>query len=144
MIDISVKEKIISLYYDEKLTSKSISIKLKVSCPYITKIIKADNRYIKEKERRKKETSIRKRKLNIECINRKRQLKKNERLDGYIELLHIQASNELSGRRTINNRAFKKWNSSIYGYHSRSNEFKLKDEFKNKTSYAVPKKIKWN
>lgn len=140
----TIKEKIISLYYDEKLNNKTISIKLKVSTPYITKIIKADQRYIVEKERRKKETSLRKRQQNMECIKRKRQIAKNERLDGYMELQHIQASSELSGRRTINNRAFKKWNSSIYAFHSRTNEFRLKDEFKEKTSYAVPKKIKWD
>lgn len=140
----TIKEKIISLYYDEKLDNKTISIKLKVSTPYITKIIKADQRYIIEKERRKKETLLRKRRQNMECIKRKRQITKNERLDGYMELQHIQASSELSGRRTINNRAFKKWNSSIYAFHSRTNEFRLKDEFKEKTSYAVPKKIKWD
>lgn len=140
----TVKEKIISLYYDEKMSNKTISIKLKVSTPYITKIIKADQRYIKEKNRRKKETSIRKRQQNIECIKRKRQIVKNERLDGYMELQHIQASSELSGKRTINNRAFKKWNSSIYSYHSRTNEFRLKNEFKERTSYAVPKRIKWD
>lgn len=140
----TVKEKIISLYYDEKLNNKEISTKLKVSTPYITKIIKTDQRYNCEKQRRKKETSIRKKQQNIKCIKRKRQIEKNERLDGYMELQHIQASSELSGRRTINNRAFKKWNSSIYDYHGRTNEFRLKNEFKNKTSYAVPKKIKWD
>lgn len=140
----TVKEKIISLYYDEKMSNKTISIKLKVSTSYITKIIKADQRYITEKNRRKKETSIRKRQQNIECIKRKRKIARDERLDGYMELKHIQASRELSGRRTINNRAFKKWNSSIYDYHYRTNEFRLKNEFKEKTSYAVPKKIKWD
>lgn len=140
----TIKEKIIFLYYDERMNNKTISIKLKVSTQYITKIIKKDQRYISEKERRKKESSLRKKQQNMECIKRKRQIARNERLDGYMELQHIQASSELSGKRTINNRAFKKWNSSIYDYHGRTNEFRLKNEFKNKTSYAVPKKIKWD
>lgn len=139
-----VKEKIISLYYDKKMNNKTISIKLKVSTQYITKIIKTDQRYISEKERRKKETSIRKKQQNIKCIKRKREIAKNERLDGYMELQHIQASSELSGRRTINNKAFKKWNSSIYDYYNRAKEFRLKEEFKDRASYAVPKKIKWD
>ena len=46
--------------------------------------------------------------------------KRKQRKDGdiaYAQLrqMHIQASRELSGgRKTINNRAFRKWNSSIY------------------------------
>lgn len=140
----TVKEKIILLYYDEKLNNKEISAKLKVSTPYITKIIKTDQRYNCEKVQRKKESSIRKKKKNMECIKRKREKEKNERLDGDMELKHIQASMELSEKRTINNRDFKKWNSSIYDYHGKTNEFRLKNEFINKTSYAVPKKIKWD
>ena len=57
---------------------------------------------------------------------------------------HRQATSELSGRRTINNRAFKKWNTSIYEYHNRTKEFRVKEEFKNAMSYSVPKKIKWD
>lgn len=60
-----------------------------------------------------------------------------------LDYLHNQASCELSQRRTINNRAFKKWNSSVYQYHNKTKEYRLKEEFKNKISYAVPKKIKW-
>ena len=85
-----------------------------------------------------------KRKKNIECINKRRKKLKDENLDDSMKLKHIQAAGELSGKHTINNRALKKWNSSIYDYHSKTNEFRLKEEFKNKTSYAMPKKIKWN
>lgn len=140
----NLKEKIIALYYDEKMSNKSISTRLKVSTQYITKIIKKDNRYIHEKERRKSESAERKKKKNIECINKRRKKLKDENLDDSMKLKHIQAAGELSGKHTINNRALKKWNSSIYDYHSKTNEFRLKEEFKNKTSYAMPKKIKWN
>ena len=140
----SIKEKIILLYYDKKMNNKSISIKLKVSTQYITKIIKTDHRYIDEKIRRKNETKLRKKKKNIECITRKRKILKNEKLDGFMELQHIQATAELSGRRTINTRAFRNWNSSIYKFHNKTKEYRLKEEFKDKSSYAVPKKIKWD
>ena len=144
MLDMNVKEKIILLYYDEKMNNKSISIKLKVSTQYITKIIKTDHRYIDEKIRRKNETKLRKKKKNIECITRKTKMLKNETLDGFMELQHIQATAELSGRRMINNRAFRNWNGSIYEFHNTTKEYQLKEEFKHKTSYCVPKKIKWN
>lgn len=51
---------------------------------------------------------------------------------------------EMSGRKTINNRAFRKWNSSIYEFYSRTKEYRIKKDFENKVSYAVPKKIKWD
>lgn len=140
----SVKDEIIALYYDKKMTNKLISIKLNVSSQYITKIVKTDNRYIDEKIRRKNENLIKRKVQKNEYIKRKRQILKNERLNDFVELQHRQASGELSGKHTINNRAFKKWNSSIYDYHGRTNEFRVKEEFKDKTSYAVPKKIKWD
>ena len=139
----NTKEEIINLYYEEKMTNKSISTKLNVSLPYITKIIKTDNRYQNEKLRRKNESAIKQKRRNIECIKRKRNVLRNERINGIMELQHMQDVIELSGRHTINNRAFKKWNTSIYQYYDRTKEFRVKQELKSKTSYAVPKRIKW-
>lgn len=139
----NTKEEIINLYYERKMTNKSISTKLNVSLPYITKIIKTDNRYQNEKLRRKNESAIKQKRRNIECIKRKRNVLRNERINGIMELQHMQDVIELSGRHTINNRAFKKWNTSIYQYYDRTKEFRVKQELKSKTSYAVPKRIKW-
>lgn len=50
---------------------------------------------------------------------------------------------ELSGRKTINNYAFRNWNSSIYGFHEKTKEYRVQKELMDKISYAVPKKIKW-
>lgn len=47
-------------------------------------------------------------------------------------------------KRTINNRAFRNWNSSIYEYYNKTKEYRIKKEFEHKTTYAVPKKIKWD
>ena len=139
----NTKEEIINLYYERKMTNKSISTKLNVSLPYITKIIKTDNRYQNEKLRRKNESAIKQKRRTIECIKRKRNVLRNERINGIMELQHMQDVIELSGRHTINNRAFKKWNTSIYQYYDRTKEFRVKQELKSKTSYAVPKRIKW-
>lgn len=78
--------------------------------------------------------------------NKKRRNKNrenNEQIDAKLNLLHIQDSIELSSRRTINNRAFRNWNPSIYKFHDRTKEYRLKEEMKDKVSYAVPKKINW-
>lgn len=140
------KEMIIVSYYEERLNTITISKNLNVSKQYVSKIIRTDNRYCDEKKKRKEESAIRQKQRNIQYITKNRQMKKsaNERIDAFLEMQHIQASSELSGRKTINNRAFKKWNSSIYEFHNRTKEFRLKEEFKDKTSYAVPKKIKWD
>lgn len=140
------KEKIIISYYEKRLNTIAISKNLKVSEQYVSKVIRTDNRYNDEKNRRKQESAIRQKQRNINCIKKNRQIKRsnNEMLDGFMEIQHRQAAGELSGRKTINNRALKKWNSSIYEYHNRTKEFRIKKEFKNRTSYAIPKKIKWD
>ena len=86
------KDEIIYLYYEKKMRSKAISEKISVSTAYITKIIKCDLRYDEEKNRRKKESKIKQKKRNIECIKKNRIKQRNMRLDGIIEMQHIQAS----------------------------------------------------
>lgn len=49
------KEKIILLYYNENKKIVVISKELKVSKQYVSKIIKLDDRYFIEKEKRKNE-----------------------------------------------------------------------------------------
>lgn len=138
------KERIIVFYYEEKLKTIEIANKLKVTKQYVSKVIKTDSRYINEKTTRKLETTIRHRNQKKEFARKKRQSSKNERLDASMDILHRQASFELSKGRTINNRAFRNWNSSIYDYHDRAKEYRVKKDFENKVSYAVPKKIKWD
>lgn len=138
------KERIILFYYEEKLNTIEISNKLNVSKQYVSKVIKTDSRYVSEKATRKIETIERHRNQKREFARRKRQISKNERLDAALEVLHRQASFELSKGRTINNRAFRNWNSSIYKFHNRTKEYRLRKDFDNRVSYAVPKKIKWD
>lgn len=135
----SNKSEIIVLYYEHKLNIIEISNKLNVTKQYVSKIVKNDSRHINEKEQRKRQNKIKRREYQKEYKSKKRKENSND----ILLYLHAQATAELSSRRTINNRAFKKWNSSIYGYYSKTKEFRIKEEFKNKVSYATPKKIKW-
>ena len=137
------KEKIIYLYYEKKLKEKVISEKIKVSTSYITKVIRTDVKYNEEKNRRKQESKLKQKKRNIECIKRKRLKQKRDGLDDFIKRQHIQSSYELSGRKTISNRAFRNWNPSIYRFHSKTSEYRVREELLDKISYAVPKRIKW-
>ena len=57
---------------------------------------------------------------HMQYIAKKKKSKEKDGDIAYAQLrqMHIQASRELSGgRKTINNRAFRKWNSSIYNYN---------------------------
>ena len=50
---------------------------------------------------------------------------------------------ELSGgRKTISNRAYRDWNTSIYNYNEKSKSYVLKKEVT--VGADVPKRIKWS
>lgn len=139
------KERIKKLYYEKRLNIVMISQKLHISKQYVSKIVRNDTRYELERTKRKDENVIKQKRRNIQCIikNRKKKKFKADQIKAFMEKQHFQATRELSGRKTINNRAFRNWNSSIYQFHNRSKEYRVKQEFKDRISYAVPKKIKW-
>lgn len=75
----------------------------------------------------------------IEILERKK--KKDDIACEQLRQAHIQATMELSrGRKTISNRAFREWNSSIYQYNKKTNAYHLKKGII--TGFDVPKKIK--
>ena len=117
---------ICELYFQSKMSFSEISRKFDICVSQVSRIVRKNENYINEKNKRIQETKD----------------KNDEK--AILDYLHNQASAELSGRRTISNRAFKNWNSSIYEFHNRTKEFRLKKEFKERVSYAVPKKIKWD
>lgn len=138
------KDKILFLFFEEKLTTIEIASQLKVTKQYISKVVRQDTRYTKERENRKLENKQKQKQRVVDYIYKKRKQQKQDRLNGEVELLHFQASCEMSKRKFINNRAFRNWNSSIYGYYEKTKEYRVKKEFEDKVSYAVPKKIKWD
>ena len=137
----SKKEQILFLYFEKKMAAIEISKEVNVVKSYVTKILKKDERYATEKLRRKEDTKIRKKNFNRENMRKVR--KRDSDLNNILKIQHIQDSCELSSRRTINNQAFRNWNSSIYQFYNRTKEYRIIDELKDKTSYAVPQKIKW-
>lgn len=138
----SKKDEIITLYFEEKLTAIEISRKINVVQSYITKVIKQDSRYQNEKERRKNKNKENQKIIHKEYMRKVRKI--NSINYEILKAQHYQASIEVSGRKTINNRAFRNWNSSIYRFHERTKKYRVKEELKDKISYAIPKKIKWD
>ena len=140
----SNKEKIINLFFNKKLSIVEIAGKLNITKQYVSKIVRQDFIYTQERENRKLKNKEKQKKRVKDYIYKKRKKERQERLNAMVEMQHIQASMELSGRNTINNRAYRNWNSSIYEYHNKTKDYRVKKDYEDKVSYAVPKKIKWD
>ncbi len=139
------KQRIKELYFEKKLNMIEIANDLKISKQYISKILRQDNRFIIEKENRKQNSIAKQKTRNIECIKKTRQKNREEKENenAILKLKHQQASRELSKGPDINVRALLKWNSSIYEYKVESKVYRMRQNFENKVSYVLPKKIIW-
>ena len=134
------QKRIKELYFDEKYRQKEIASMLNLSSQYVSKVLLQDSRYKKEKERRKKISKQKHTQKTVNYIKKKRQAHTDI---GYEQLkqMHIQASQELSSPRRMNNRTFRNWNSSIYKYNAKTKSYYLKKGIV--TGNDVPKKINW-
>ena len=60
----------------------------------------------------------------------------------YMKMQHQQDIRELSGaKKSINNRAYRNWNSSAYRYNKKTKSYILRDDIT--AGFDVPKKISW-
>ncbi len=133
----SNKEKIIDLFYNKHLKPIDISLELNVSNAYISKVIKKDFRYHKEKDQRKQQNKQKHKEQTIEYIK----LKQKSNRDSY-ETLKAQLkqdAKELSYYFDISNRNFRKFNSSAYKYNAKKKRFEI--DRKLTVSIDVPKVV---
>lgn len=135
-----IKDRILNMYFNEKMKQKEIADKLHISKYKVSRIVSKDNMYLEEKERRKNENQEKHKNKKIEAIYLKR--KKAQIENEILRKQHIQASLELSSSSKISNRAFKKWNSSIYRYNPKTKSYNVKSGIG--LSYNIPKKINWS
>ncbi|MDO5556160.1 MAG: hypothetical protein Q4G09_05990 [Clostridia bacterium] len=131
-----------NLYFDEKMKQKDIANKLNISKAKVTRTIKMDSRYIEEKNSRKEITKIKHNKDIQKRVETKRKISQfNKNSDDLIlKQMHNQASSELSGRKTLSNESYRKWNYSAYNYNPSKERFEFKENLGR--SYDVPKYIK--
>jgi len=134
----SVKDEIITKFYNEYGKTNTIAAELGVRPSYVTKIIQKDIRYIEEKERRARLQKENRKQYKADWITNKRNL--NKELDEIIKLQHIQASKALSSHGEISNTAFTKWNRSAFTYAKNSSDLVLKR--KNTFTSDVPKRVR--
>lgn len=141
MINIDNKNYILDKYYNEHEKPTIIAKELKVNPSYITKIIKADTRYIQEKEYRSQISKENRRIAKKEWIRNKRQNEADKQLYEFVKQQHIDASKELSYSSEMSDLAYIRWNSSAYHRNSKGN---LIIDRKLKVSSDVPKSINMN
>ena len=138
----SNKEEILKLYFEEKLKQVEIAKKLGISNNAVSKVLKKDNRFTDEKNRRK---NINKQKHNKQIqtiVENKRRIKKDNEDYYILKKIHEQDTCELSGRRKrIGDIAFRNWNSSIYKYSEKTKSYILKKGIT--VGADVPKRIIW-
>ena len=137
VIKIDKNQKIIMLFYEEHKRPTDIAKELKVSKPYITKVIKKDERYIKEKEYRKNISKENHKACKRNYINKRRQTEKQEY---QAMIIQINKDNEyLSTKKEISDLAFVKWNRDMFRYDKNSSNLILRKGFK--FAFDVPKRV---
>lgn len=136
-----MKDKVLNMYYIGKKKQIEIANELNISKYKVSRIVKNDSRFNKEKQDRK----LLNKKKHIEntknYINKKRKVKSD--IDyAILKKQHEQASRELSGSTNyISNRALKKWNSSAYKYNEKDKSYVLRKEIN--AGRDIPKSISW-
>lgn len=137
----NTKEQIIDLYYNQHLKQNEIAKIVGKSCPYVSKVIKADNRNKQEKETRKKANAENRKVYLQEYFKTYDRLKKDD--NSYEQMLAQQRQDamELSySNNTMSDYVLAKW-SSIYHTNSKGN---LVIDRKLKVGSDVPKSINMN
>jgi hypothetical protein len=134
------KENIINLFYIEHLKVKEIADKINKTSAYVTKIVKQDARYIKEKEFRKAISKDNRKIAQNNFIKAKREKQKIEDNYAFVQSQHLQATMELSKSKHLTNESYRKWNSSAYHYNPSKRRYEFDESIGR--SIDVPKYIK--
>ena len=137
-----MNDEILEKYFLGKMKQVDIATELNVSKYKVSRVVTKDPRYKIEKERRKESNRKKNREETKKYISKERKKKKDDIAYEQLKQAHIQATMELSGgRKTISNRAFRNWNSSIYKYNEKNQSYQLKSGIN--VGADVPKTIKW-
>ncbi len=136
----SKKDLILEQFFEKHLKVIEISQKQNVSSAYVSKIVKQDLRYCKEKETRKDTSKVNRKIAQNSFMKNKREQKRIDDQYLIVKAQHNQDVMELSKRGHMNNQTFRKWNSSVYDYNPSKHRYEF-DESLGRAA-DVPKYIK--
>ena len=134
------KDLILEQFFEKRLKINEIAANVNTSSAYITKIIKKDSRYNKEKQSRKDVSKIKRKIAKNNFMKNKREQKRIDDQYSMIQAQHNQDVKELSKRGHMNNEAFRKWNSSAYNYNPSKHRYEFNEKFGRAAD--VPKYVK--
>mgnify|MGYP001706070374 FL=1 len=141
-MNMSNKEKILDLYYNQHLKQNEIAKIVDTTTQYVSKVVRTDKRNIEEKEKRKKENSENRKIYLQEYFKTYNRPKKDDNSYEQMIAQQIQDSIELSfSNNNISDYAFVKWNSSAYHTNNKGN---LVIDRKLKVGFDVPKSVNMN
>lgn len=136
------QENILDLYYNKHLKQKEIATIVGVSKQYVSKVVKADNRFKEEKQTRKDDNAIKRQDYLKEYNKTYIRPKKEDNSYEQLQALLYQNSLELSySSSNMNDYAFAKYNSSIY-HRDKNGNLRLNKGIK--VGSDVPKSINMN
>lgn len=138
--DLERNELIYKLYFQDKLTLTQISHQINLSISQISRILSEFPNYMQEKNERKKENCEKHIEQTKEIIKNKRLQKQIEEKQ-ILDILHNQASFELSYTHPMSKSVIRKNCSSAYNYNQDKKRFELKDDVA--YSNDMPKIIKY-
>ncbi len=135
-MDLERNELIYNLYFKDKLTVSKISNKINLSISQISRILSKSSLYQQEKANRKEENHKKHNEQTKEIMRKKRMEEK-----AIMDMLHTQATKELSYTLPISKVALRKNCSSAYNYNTKRKRFELKKDMVYSTD--MPKIIKY-
>ena len=138
--DLERNELIYKLYFQDKLTLTQISHQINLSISQISRVLSKSPNYVQEKNKRKEENREKHIEQTKEIIKNKRLQKQIEEKQ-ILDILHNQASFELSYIHPMSKYAIRKNCSSAYNYNQNKKRFELKDDVA--YSNDMPKIIKY-
>lgn len=122
MITINTKDYILQHFYEKHEKPTAIAKELNVNPSYITKVVKQDARYLKEKEYRAEISKENRKIFKREWIRNKRQTEADKQLYEFVKMQHDEASRKLSySANNISDYAYAKWNPSTQHTNSKGN-----------------------
>lgn len=133
-----MEEIIIKMYFENKMKQVDIAKILNISKYKVSRVVTKDARYKEEKEQRKHKNRRIHTDKTKQYIYHKRE--EERAINKQLKQNHIQASIELSGGKSINNRAFRKWNSSIYKLNPKKKYYEIDKNIN--VSNDVPKIVR--
>lgn len=116
-----------NLYFEEGKNLTEIAEIVNTSISYVSKILKKDERYEVEKEKRKQKNLLQRREKQKECIYKNRKSKLDVEYAKMKEQ-HEQAAKELSKSSILGKEALRKYCSSAYKYNPSKKRYEFDTE----------------